>query len=291
MQKIDVIKIAISVVVVSLMFFFAYKYVGGKVVKPSDEEFAGKYGDLTTVVDRKIEKTITEANPKDLVETIAAYGKIVAVIDYFFDVPEAMVYKNTCTEKLKMKFMDKFIEQAYYVFEHKDWEKTDIEAIRKNIQLVKAFGLDSDGKIDRLKSIITDYDNVNNYLKQVRNEQTPSSIFITWQDKSNLIKSVYQPQESLVKNNYGECENLTKNYVRGKIQTQHEDFVKELIKKLEAYDFSDQKDWESKAGKVRTELEVFLTQSKNLYESSYDSRKAMENKYSREIDETQPDSY
>lgn len=177
MNKIKIILVLLMVVagIGGATYYFTRPSADG-VVTP------GKSTIKEDTVEKSIQEKIEQAPNNKF--CAAAYDEIMKQITLFF--AEEPTNLQTYTTMLRGAYTRKFIEQANYVFDCTEWNRIDIETIRKGCAQCLSFSPDAEG-LKNIQKVLEDYDKLVAYDKQVERacSQRPKCVI---KDKSFLYK-------------------------------------------------------------------------------------------------------
>lgn len=176
MNKIKIILVLLTVVagIGGATYYFTRPSADG-VVTP------GKSTIKEDTVEKSIQEKIEQAPNNKF--CAAVYEEIMKQIELFFaDEPTNL---QTYTTMLRGAYTRKFIEQANYVFDRTEWNRTDIKTIREGCAQCLSFSPDAEG-LKNIQEVLKDYDALVAYDKQVNTacSQRPKCL----RDKSFLYK-------------------------------------------------------------------------------------------------------
>jgi hypothetical protein len=180
------VKIILVVVVIGLIAFFVNKWLVDPIEKPSvalaenqfREKIAEDIKDLSNLPDNKFSKE-TYNSVKSLIEDFYKphppqypYGRLGNTQ------LENDQWKENYSKNLYVAYADKFIKQAFYVFNNSEWQISNLAFIRSECQLLRNSkflenGSPVDKSFSKIQQILGKYDEINNFLATSRNFASP----------------------------------------------------------------------------------------------------------------------
>lgn len=168
------IKISLAVITVAaIVFFVARSFVTNEEVgeiRQSYNEFIGKIQQEIKALQLKPENKFC----KDY------YNEVTYHIDDYFKTgrfgksqPENDQWKENLSKQLYAAYVDKFIKQAFYVFDRSDWEIRDLSFIRSEYRVLQSSPLlerysPIDERFNEIKTIFDKYDEISAFISNCK---------------------------------------------------------------------------------------------------------------------------
>lgn len=171
------IKIGLAIVVIGAIAFFVIKSLG---TANEMDEIATSENPSVKLIENRIKAIETVPNDKFNKEI---YNEVNYLIDDHYK-PHPPKYpfgrlgetqldndqmKKILSKNLYTAYVKKFLEQAFYVFNNKSWNSTDLAFIRSEYRLLQksphlSSGSPVDSKFEEIKKIFNKYDEINRFI-------------------------------------------------------------------------------------------------------------------------------
>jgi hypothetical protein len=182
------VKIILAVVVIGLIAFFVNKSLVDPLEKPqvalAENQFRKNIAEeiiaLSNLPDNKLSKA-TYNGVQSLIEDLYKphppqypYGRLGNTQ------LENDQWKENYSKNLYVAYADKFIKQAFYVFNNSEWQINNLAFIRSECQLLRKsqfleIGSPVDKSFSKIQQILGKYDELNDFIATSRNFSTPNN--------------------------------------------------------------------------------------------------------------------
>jgi hypothetical protein len=169
-----IVKISLVIVVIGIISFFVIKSLNGsseKQIEPPKEK--NSVPDIENEINNISRLTVNRFCKQEY--NLVKYhidqkyqSKLLGKNDY-----ENKQSKERLSKDLFFTYIEKFINQAYYVFNNSEWKREDIAFIRNECTILRNSdfmeeGSQVDNKCARIQLILSKYDEINNFVATTR---------------------------------------------------------------------------------------------------------------------------
>lgn len=154
------IKILIAVIAVAGIGWAVYEFLGSTIAPPPPSSDADGQDIKAEKIQNDIDSAIVSAPADALVSTSKSFDEAQKNINFLFR-DEPMV-RQTWLNNLETAYIKKFVQQAGYVFDHKQWNKSDIDCINRIQQQFP-----NDDQLTEIRTILDQRKQLIDYLDNV----------------------------------------------------------------------------------------------------------------------------